>query len=542
MPVKVDGKFLLPAPLISVDKQYSIAGDGTVVGATYNISMDGQILQNKGNPIVTASGEASSFSSGSWVSTFSPDDDPLHGVGNQDLLIATITKQEQIRDIFAPGSGVKVEIVGFTDQTKGIRFYGIVNSLSFSSDGRWALPNSYSVALTTSSFIDSANTGLFPNGSGEDGFRYYVDSVSENWSISENDVPTISVNNVAQVKKVYNVSHNLQAQGKVNYDTNGNQIISPWQQASGYVHNVLGVGSGNFPAGILDPIRRQGYTLGNRRWSESVDTKGGSYSLEETFILFDSSVFPNGYFGLESVTVDVNEDTSSHKKKISVRGSIDGVNTLSPTGVSINNYTNASGYMAYLLQNEASGIWNRAKQVSGLTWVNQKPLSKNITHDFRAGQISYSFEYDTRFPTIIPDSLFEEISINDTYPGQLFSVNPVIGRSQPIIQYLNSRSEYKRSLSINAVMPVAQNWTNTDVNSSGLLSTATSGTVYNWLITKKPSVTQQTSFKKIYDAANPANDSGVTPAKVFYSAPNESWNPITGNYSYSIEWTYARNE
>lgn len=540
MPVKIDGSFLLPAPLVSFEKNYSIAGDGTVVGATYNITLEGQLLQNKGNPTVNASGSVSTFSGAGWTSTFSPDDDPLHGVGVQDLLASTIAKEERIRELFAEGSGVKVEIVGFNDQTKGIRFYGIINSLTFSSEGRWALPTSYSVSMTANNFIDSANTGLFPNNSTEDEFIYYVDNVSESWGVSESDLATLSINDVTEVKKVYNVTHSLNVQGKVAYDSSGNRTLSPWQQASGYVHNVLGVGSGNFPAGILDPIRSQGFALGNRQWSENIDVKGGSYSIDENFILFDSGVFPSGYLGLETVTIDLSEDTSTNKKRASIRGTIDGINSLSPTNVYKNNYLNASGYLDYLLVNEASGIWERVKKTSGYGWVNQKPLSKSISHDFKNGQISYTFDYDNRFPTIIPESIFEEVSISDTYPGQLFSVVPVIGGSQPVIQYLNSRSEYKRSLSINVVMPVAQNWSNNDVNVSGLLTTATSGTVYNWFVTKKPSLTQQSAFRMIYDAANPANDSGVIRTKVFHSAPVENWNPTTGSFSYNIEWVYNR--
>ena len=68
-----------------------------------------------------------------------------------------------------------------------------------------------------------------------------------------------------------------------------------------------------------------------------------------------------------------------------------------------------------------------------------------------------------------------------------------------------------------------------------------------WLQTKKPSVTNAADFQKIFDAANPANETAangfsnyVIPGRCFHSAPTESWNPKTGQYSYSIEWTYER--
>jgi hypothetical protein len=89
-------------------------------------------------------------------------------------------------------------------------------------------------------------------------------------------------------------------------------------------------------------------------------------------------------------------------------------------------------------------------------------------------------------------------------------------------------------------MPTTQNWSSSGVNSSGYLPTATSGTLYNWFISQKPSVTQQSAFNMIYEAANPANDSGVVRTKVFHDAPQETWNPYTGNFSYTVSWTYER--
>jgi hypothetical protein len=136
--------------------------------------------------------------------------------------------------------------------------------------------------------------------------------------------------------------------------------------------------------------------------------------------------------------------------------------------------------------------------------------------------------------------------MNDTYPGEIFSVTPVIGRSQPVLQYLNSRSEYKRSLSININMgAITPTWDvtvgGTDVNSQGLLINNQTGIMTN-LINSKPSITNQSELNYIYQAANPINDPQIlaTSGKCFHSAPSENWDPRTRNYSYSIEWTYEK--
>ena len=86
---------------------------------------------------------------------------------------------------------------------------------------------------------------------------------------------------------------------------------------------------------------------------------------------------------------------------------------------------------------------------------------------------------------------------------------------------------------------ISQNWVDSDINSSGVWAGFTAANVRDWLITEKPSVTRAEAFSGIYEAANPANSPDAIPTKVFYTdPPNESWNPKTGAYSYSVGWTY----
>jgi len=75
----------------------------------------------------------------------------------------------------------------------------------------------------------------------------------------------------------------------------------------------------------------------------------------------------------------------------------------------------------------------------------------------------------------------------------------------------------------------------------------TNDSIIWWLHMKKPSVLYNSDFQKIYDAVNPANETAangfanpVIPTRVFHGPPQESWNPKTGAYSYSIEWVFER--
>jgi hypothetical protein len=539
MPVIINNKRVLPAPIASFSKNTILSEDGTSIGADYTLSLNGTILQNKGNPIsTTGTSFSSSMSVASWTSTESADDDPYHNIGTSDLLISTITKMEQLRALVTPPTGVKVEIVGF-NHDQGIKFYGNLKSFTIDSDGNWAQPAKYSMEFGFNNFIGPANSGLFGAGSTEDAFTYYVASVKENWSFQEADQVVVNSGNFSNIGKVYNITHSVDAKGRRVYNSSGIVTLQPWQQASGYVNTVVGLGTGNMPDGFLGVT--SGYVARNHKITESIDKYEGTYAVEETFTYLPSGMLASGQYAFEECSVNIDK-TEGSLTNVSIQGTIVGIETNPATGVmatGVSRYANALAYFNAVEPN----LYNRARQnIGSLSWLHPMPKTTAVGRMPNAGQITYSYSYDDRPPNLIAGSISEDISINDIYPGQLFSATPVIGRNQPVLQYLGSRSEYKRSLSINVQMGTpSRNWTYSSVNSSGKLTSPTATGVRNWLVTQKPSITNSGDFRIIYDAVNPANESGVIPTKVFYEAPQESWNFKTGTYSYTISWTYERS-
>jgi len=536
MPVIINNKRVLPAPLVTFGKEFILADDGSHIGSTFTASLAGQILQNKGNPIsTTGTSFSSSYSVDGWTSTQSADDDPLHGVGQSDVLISTITKLEQLRYLLAPPTGVKVEIVGF-DHNQGLKFYGNVKNFSVNSEGNWAKPCGYTIDFAFPNFIGPANSGLFSTGGSEDNFSYYVDSVRESWGIQEDDRVVVATGDWGTIAKVYNITHSVNAKGKRVYDSSGICRLEPWQQASGYVGSIIGLGSANLPQSLLTVT--SGYYITNRKLNEDIDKYGGVYAVEETFSYVPSGLLPSGQLAFEECSISV-ERTEGSLTNVSIQGTITGMQSLAPTGVSasgVSRYANASGYYNVV----ASQLYSRVRQNAGLPWIHPQPKSSSVGRAPNAGQVTYSFNYDNRPPNLIPGSISEDISVNDTYPGQLHSATPVIGRNQPILQYLGSRSEYKRNLSININMgSMSQNWGYNNVDSSGLWTGATVTGVRNWF-NQKPSLLYTSYFQGIYDAVNPANDASVISTKVFYGAPQESWNFKTGQYSYNIDFTFEK--
>ena len=141
-----------------------------------------------------------------------------------------------------------------------------------------------------------------------------------------------------------------------------------------------------------------------------------------------------------------------------------------------------------------------------------------------AGTITYSLDFDNRPTNIITNVLNEQISVNDTYPGDYYSIVPVIGRATgPILQYVGGRTEYKRDVSINLQM----DYTKIPYDSGR-----------PELLLLKPSVNQPTAqeLANLLESLSPANEPGVR--KYFIDAPSESWEPKTGAYSFNISFVY----
>ena len=68
-------------------------------------------------------------------------------------------------------------------------------------------------------------------------------------------------------------------------------------------------------------------------------------------------------------------------------------------------------------------------------------------------EITYSLEFNDRPYNYFTGVLSENISVNDTYPGDVFAVIPVMGRKTgPILQYIQGRTEYKRSINIELLL------------------------------------------------------------------------------------------
>jgi hypothetical protein len=220
--------------------------------------------------------------------------------------------------------------------------------------------------------------------------------------------------------------------------------------------------------------------------------------------------------------------------KVGINGNIKGLSSIPASGSifggnasSIINspYENALNKYRQVSNNgnygATSWIYKRAQNTIGVS-LNPTPLSVSIGSNEFNGEITYSVEFDTRPTNLISGVLSENISIQDTYPGDVFAIIPVIGRQTgPILQYIGGRTEYQRSVGIDIIV------------GSGY-----GGTSRQQALLSKPILMEpiRSSVNNLISQLSPAREPGIR--KYFLSPPSESWDPKERRYTLNLSWTY----
>lgn len=501
---------LIPAPMVSVGKEYTEGGDGGILCSTFNITLNGVIIK------------------------------PLNGLG------AILSAQETIRNAFSQdlatdtttGAGKTLTISAGSGSTQYVGCH--VQSIDF--DGG----SPREMSLNQSCFYTIVLKCTDYNADG-DSFGYNIVSASENWDVEYaediKDVTAIVAGTAnPPVRTAYRVSHTVSATGKPRYasastlDTNG----LAWEQAREYVLANLplqGVNSATLIGGAVttDVLTIPSSNIVNKNHvrSQSVDEKAGSFSVTETFLLYDST---NSENAIEDWDLSIsNNPSETAKTTVNLSVTITGLRTgLTTTDDS---YTNAVAQFDAIDDVDNTNWLSRAKTFANIpattpaTPLNDIALSKTVTRNPVAGTVTCNIEFDNRptlcfGPSVPPnpliDALSDRIEIQETHPGYLFGAVSAMGRSiqGPVLQWLGCGTESKRSLTIEVVWPP---------ETSDLLNPVGSHPHYN--------AARKAAIKGVISGAAPQG-TNVVSNKIFYSAPRESWDPKNGRYTLEIEWTY----
>lgn len=517
---------------------------------------------------------------------------PKQNVPLRSKMTALMNKQRALRSLFAV-DGQRVELTDIDGHAPVLICYPRVNNISF-SEGNYVNKCEYSITLEADTLLygdvatprvddegqliqPSQQVGVYQHElssknrvGGEVNESYLIDTLkssfisdfSEDWSIEVDESQGETVvrdpenpENDIFLPRSYRITHSLSATGKRHYRqdvadgiASTDKEIPAWSQAKNFVLNRMSENCAagypdNYPnvlgqigAGTINLVNS--YNGFNHVRTENINEAGGTYSINETWILASGS-------SLEQFNISINSSNNDPFVGVTIDGNIKGLSTISPSGYGGNEmlgpgnennwrslgqksaYSNALGKYQDLTRNGQFGIgsdvYKRANNAVSVA-LNAQPLSSTFSTNEYTGEITYNLQFNNRPVNIISGVLAEQLTVNDTYPGDVFATIPVIGRATgPILQYIGGRTEYRRDVSLNLTMDYTK---------------VPYGSTRNPLLVKKPSIIEPTASQiaDLLNEVSPKGEPGIR--KYFISPPSESWNPKEGTYSINISWTY----
>lgn len=492
-----DGKRIIPAPFVTFNKNYSKTGDGELIGSLFSIVLKGTIVAHKGSPDTTGT---------FWTSSGYPSDEV---VDDTEALKAIMRKQEAIRNLFSD-EGKTLEIQS-ADGSQPMKCNPRVISVEF-SEGLWYNRCEYSIQLEADI--------VYINGTplGEDSFTQNLAEANESWSIETNEDQPESI----ELNRTYRMSHSVSATGKRFYDETATLQKAAWKWARDWVVPKLGFDATIALSSGVNQLPSY-YGGFNHVRNEEVDENGGRFSVNETWILASGNV-------IEDYTIETSVNTTDGITTVGIQGNITGLETRSESTMNVltSKYAAASGKFDSI---SGSLAYQRAQIYSGQT-LNMIPAQSTITRNPIAGNIQYSYQYDTRPSNIVTGTKSENITVSRSWDVDVVAAIPVLGRTAgPVLQPINTHQEAVVSLDIQLIF--GSEFAGTGINPTTLLVSRNPGLV-------DP---QKTQIQNIVNAVKPSNagylnNAGNAASVQYVRSQSENWEPRTGRYGLQIEWIY----
>lgn len=579
-------RFIRPCPLINITWNGKFNENGPD-GGSYDIVLTGSLLDNNGSPIYSEADKGNPEIGVTWADVYNPkpgqqfvtDSGGLGAILAKQVAIRELFDNKCLKIEVCSIEGDEPAIT-FYPQVTSINFTEgiwvnkcdytinmttpflldkqnkIIGSDSYATElygpgsAGWSNVNTGSSTRRTLKEILDANGGI-------------IEDFQESWSLEpeEGAGNTFDPYTAENIIRVYRLTRNISAKGKSlsQYEcfateagfTGANLFkLKAHEQARGYVANYIGISgsalnhSDDYPSlrsSTLPPVSKFfgsgafnlaaiSYSGFNHSRVENIDITAGTYSLQDTWILSSGNAHENYSLSLSNSITD-------SRNKVSIEGTIKGLTSISASGTIFGGngnhgglntpYENAINKYRQITNDGAFGIaawvYKRAQNAAGGFKLNHVPLSVAIGTNEFTGEITYSIEYDDRPLNLAEGVTSESINITDTYPGDVFSIIPVIGRpTGPVLQYIGGRTEYQRSLSIEFIVAPP------------------SGSTRDTIL-RKPSLIEPTksSLINIIRSCHPGKEPGIR--KYFCSPAQETWDPKEGRYSFNVTWTYELN-
>jgi hypothetical protein len=553
MVFKYRGYDIEPAPLVTVSKEYILAGDGTKLSTNYNVSLTGSLLPNRGSP--NSSGGLTAFS------TSSPNADESF-VTSETKFQAMLNKQQSMRVLFS-SNGESLE--WYPTAGQGIKFYPIINSINF-DNGVWVDRCNYTVNMTTNKLFNHNGQPIEDTG---DFNTFNIKSASDSFTLTE----------VNDGSETYQLSRTVSAVGFFQRNTAGTSTdpltgtvspaaAEPWEYAKQWVlskvgssydlesafKSVISTRTLQLPDLVGGGLGEDSYTAYSRNRSEQVDRKAGSYSLTDNWILAQSNA-------LEDITIthETNNpysNTSSEKHVLGVQsvytvtGTITGLQSTTDGGYEGSKWDNALAY--YNAQIIKTGTGNTKWEnlidriadafdltASTLYTTLGSPESYSTTRNVRTGVISFQFRFTDKRLLNSNKFLNIQLNISENNHEQELAIIPIPGRAKgPIIQGIGTKTSTRRNVNATFTLMPSNTGTSNGIwrfsdldGADGLRQEAVNilnGTTQNGVYRATPSGTQ-------FNPSTALGDWWVTNF-------SDSLDPVAGTYNVSAVFTIKGTE
>jgi hypothetical protein len=540
------GKIIRPTPFISISYASNRNKDQINEG-NYSITLNGIILSNAGSPL--SGGEIEDIlnigpnyennENGDYVRP----EKEIIGPGNERAM-SVFNKQQAIRALFAH-DGQKMEYSSIRNDEAMFYFYPSVESISF-EEGTYVNSCRYTINLVAPIIFDINDNPLDLSASLDEHIEDYSDSLSIEVDESFGRTSNGHIDNeyASIIPRMYKVTHTVSATGKTVYL--GGDRYEAWEQAKDFVKNkILKENLNSLPLNNFNQIPSNNpvasglldipdlFVPYNQIRSENIDKTAGSFSITDSWILSTDNA-------VENYTVSSSKSSDSNTSSVSIEGTIKGLFESGPSHQETNNtlkFSNAISKFNNISNNQNfdinSSIYKRANKAlsnqNTIFYLNPNPTAFSVTINEFSGEVNYSVSYDSRPINVFGGTLNENITISDTYPGDVYSLIQVLARpTGPIFQYIGGRTEYQRSLNIDFTVPRGNiHYNNASIKQSFVYS--------------KPSMNPLLAPELLgmIDSCSPLSEPNIR--KCFVNPVSENWDPITGKYSVQISWVYELN-
>jgi hypothetical protein len=450
MPVTYAGTtFQNPTPKVSVNKEFRRAGDDTIIGYNYSITLTGDIISSAS---LTTPGAGQSNLMGRLQSTF------------------TVGKIGALEVTSYGGGG------GFTFPNASVTSVEIPEP---SDESMWVQDAQYSITCEA----DYEGTDSI--------FAYQIKDASESWSLEEEEGASTFDIAADAPYKTYRLTHTAEATGRRKM-TSGTVTNDAWMEAELYVKALCADAPANvniseMPGGTSAlNVKQMGSTsaasinadvLGafNHVRVMNVDKAGGSFSITDTWTLARTNA-------TQELEISVDTSATEGDFNVTVDGTIAGLptETASETSkIKTSAYNNALA----LLPSDADIHGLAVALYTGTGGLLAAPISKRIGHNKINGIVTYSLTFNDRLPPALANSLSTTVNVSHTNfdaSEKIFASIPVIGRILgPVLQDMGTTGQQKVSVSIDAVMEKASRTARPFTSAKGLATTyAPAGTVF----------------------------------------------------------------